>query len=159
MQSIGNGLGALLAQQEPGVRLQFTRQALDLVKLGDQCHRLARDLAAIERVRLEQFPAGMRHAQRGRDALGGQRVIARIVVGDQCARKALEHAPRMLARAAGAKVEQHRTRGYEIARSVHPDIGPFGLAAPRRQQRQRRLVGMHHALADDESLQCLGQRL
>ena len=34
----------------------------------------------------------------------------------------------------------------------------MGLAAPRRQQRHGRLVGVDHFVAEDEVLECLGQR-
>lgn len=63
----------------------------------------------------------------------------------------------MLAGAAGGEVEQHRAPGHEVGRAVHPHVGPPGLALARRQQRHRCLVGVDHAVAEDELAQRLGQ--
>ena len=100
MQGLDDGSRVLLSQQPACLGLEFARLALDLVELGDQRHRLAGNLAGVERMRLEQLPAGVGHAKRGRDALPVQRVIARIVVGHERAAEAVQHASRILAPAA-----------------------------------------------------------
>jgi len=64
----------------------------------------------------------------------------------------------MLAGAADGEVEQHGALRQEVGRAVHPHIGALGLALARRQQRHGRLVGVDHAVAEDELLQRLGQR-
>ena len=97
MQGIGDQSSALLAQQQSRFGLEIARLALDLVQPGDQRHRLAGDLAAIELVRLEQLPAGVGHAQRGRDALNAQCVVAREVIAYQRVTKALQNPARILA--------------------------------------------------------------
>lgn len=85
-------------------------------------------------------------------------MIPAEIISNQRAFEVLQHALGMLATPAGAEIKQHRTLGYKVGRAVHPHVSLLGLAPPRRQERDRRLIGMHHGVAQDEILECIGQR-
>ena len=87
-----------------------------------------------EFVHLEEFSAGVRHAQRRRDALLGQRVVARGVVRDERSRKVFEHTLRVVAAAREAEVVEHRPVGREVGAAVDPHVGPLGFAPAGSQQ-------------------------
>ena len=100
----------------------------------------------------------MGHAKRRGDAAPMQRVIGRVVVAHQRAGEGVKHTPRVFARTVLAEVVEHRALGRKVGRAVHPNVGLLRLAAPRCQQRHRRLVGVDHALAEDEVFERVDQR-
>ena len=137
VQFLGDGFGVLLAQQSSRLGVEFLGRAFDLVELGDEQHGVVRDGAAVEFVHLEEFSPGVRHAQRRRDALLGQRVIAREVVRDERSRKVFEHTLRVVAAPREAEVVEHRAVGREVGAAVDPHVGPLGFAPAGSQQADR----------------------
>ena len=90
-----------------------------------------------EFVHLEEFSPGVRHAQRRRDALLGQRVVAREVVRDERSRKVFEYTLRVVAAAGEAEVVEHRAVGREVGAAIDPHGGPLGFAPARGEQADR----------------------
>ena len=86
------------------------------------------------------------------------RNITREIVSHQRAAELTQDAPGMLARPAEGEVVEHRTLCLELRRALHPDVGLFGLAPARGQQRHRRLVDVDDFVAEDEFFERCTQR-